>query len=729
MLSIPCEDRYGAVAMTPQKFKDETLRALVDTTAAIAHKQPTVMLFEDAHWADPTTLEVMDLLIHRVRNLPLLIVLTHRPEFSSRWSHYGHVAALTLTKLTRPQSSAMVSRLSGGKALPPDLLEQILGKTDGVPLFVEELTKSILETGDLKEAGDRWEYAGRAGSLAIPLTLRDSLMARLDRFAPVREVAQIGAVIGREFSYELIAAVAPHSGPALNQALAQLTQSGLAFQQGTPPDAVYTFKHALVRDAAYDSLLRRRRQELHREIARAIDERWPQTVATEPELLAYHYTESKQPAKAIPLWQQAGNLALKRMALAEAIAHLNKGLELVAGLPASAERDSKEVDLRVLLGMVWIPFKGWAAQEVWDSLHPALALAHSLRRSDALLLILRGLQSNVMNRGRVAESLSWVAQLMNAADTYRDPDLLTIGHTAAATAYFWLGDPIKVREHADRVLALYGEERHAYLVGILNNDPKTTSLVFSALSTWMLGYPEQAAQLREDCEAHARKLGHPFELGWVLTMGAQVFALLGEPDAWLKRVEEAARLARENSIPAVTEIMAPISSGMALIRKGQATEGRTLLEQGIAFGKGSGFRVQLPQFKTVLAEALAQVSDLAAALDVVDEAIAEVERPGWEERWYYPETLRIKGWLLSLKGDPAGAERAYMASLDWARQQQAKSWELRTATGCARLMREHGRLREACELLAPIYGWFTEGFGTKDLREAKVLLEELALSR
>ena len=235
MLSIQCEERYGAVAMTPQKFKDETLRALADTTEAIARRQPTVMLFEDIHWADPTTLEVIDLLIHRVRNIPLLVVLTYRPEFAPRWSHYGHVATLTLTKLTRPQTTAMVSRLAGGKVLPADLLDQILGKTDGVPLFVEELTRSILESGDLIESGDRWEYAGRAGSLAIPPTLRNSLMARLDRFAPVKEIAQIGAAIGREFSYEMIAAVAPHSGPALDQALAQLTQSGLAFQQGTAP--------------------------------------------------------------------------------------------------------------------------------------------------------------------------------------------------------------------------------------------------------------------------------------------------------------------------------------------------------------------------------------------------------------------------------------------------------------------------------------------------------------
>ena len=252
MLSVPCDDRYGTVTMTPQRFKDETLRALVDTVEAVAHQASTVMLFEDIHWVDPTTLETMDLLIHRLRNMPLLLVITHRPEFGPRWSHHSHVTALSLTKLTRPQSSALVSQLTQGKTLPADLLGQILAKTDGVPLFIEELTKSILESGAVKDSGGHWEYAGAVGALTVPLTLRDSLMARLDRFAPVKEIAQIGAVIGREFAYELLAAVAPHAQPERDRALAQLIESGLAFQRGTPPDAAYIFKHALVQDAAYD---------------------------------------------------------------------------------------------------------------------------------------------------------------------------------------------------------------------------------------------------------------------------------------------------------------------------------------------------------------------------------------------------------------------------------------------------------------------------------------------
>jgi class 3 adenylate cyclase len=314
ILSIPCEARYGALTITPQKHKDETLRTLADVIEAAAREHPSVMLFEDAHWADPTTLEVLDLLIDRVKAVPLLVVLTHRPDFQGRWSQHGHVGALNLSKLTRAQSAAMVSALAGGKALPAALVEQILTRTDGVPLFVEELTKSILESGELKEADDHYAYAGSARAVTIPATLRDSLMARLDRFMPVKEIAQIGAAIGREFSYELIAAVAPMPQVQLDDALVRLSESGLAFPRGTPPDAIYTFKHALVQDAAYDSLLKSRRQGLHAKIADAIEARFPNVKTTEPEVLAHHLTEAGLIEPAIPLWQAAGELASKRMA-------------------------------------------------------------------------------------------------------------------------------------------------------------------------------------------------------------------------------------------------------------------------------------------------------------------------------------------------------------------------------------------------------------------------------
>jgi hypothetical protein len=429
-----------------------------------------------------------------------------------------------------------------------------------------------------------------------------------------------------------------------------------------------------VQDTAYDSLLRARRQALHGKIARVIEERLPNTETTQPELLAHHYTAARQPEKAIPLWQKAGSLALKRLALAEAIAHLNKGLELVAALPASAKRDGTELDLRTLLGTAWLALKGWAAQELWDSLHPALGAAQSLRRGDALAPILWGLFAWVLCRGRVAESLRWAPQMLDAAETYGDPDLLILGHLAVLNAHFWLGEPVKVREHADRVLALYSEERHGHLLAILSQDVKTFSLVVSALSTWALGFPEESLRISDAKDAHARRHGHPFDLGWALTFGAHLFDYLREPDEWLKRVEEADRVGRENSLPFVTGCAVPISSGIALIRKGEIAEGMALLERGVAVWEQSGGELTSPYYKSALAEGRAQLGGLAGALDLIDEAIAQVERPGWEERWYYAEILRIKGWILSLNGDAAAAERAYIASLDWARKQQAKSW-------------------------------------------------------
>ncbi len=436
LLSIPYEQRYGAVSMTPQKHKDETLRTLVDLTEAAARKQPSLLLFEDAHWADPTTLEVMDLLIDRVKGFPLLMVLTHRPEFASRWSQHGHVTALNLSKLTRAQSAAMVARLTQGRALPAELLEQIIAKTDGVPLFVEELTKSILQSGELKDTGARFEYVGSARGITIPATLRDSLMARLDRFAPVKEIAQIGAAIGREFSYELIAAVAPMNPAALDSALAQLADSGLAFRRGTPPEATYTFKHALVQDAAYDSLLKSRRQELHGKIARVIEERFPHINDNEPEALAQHLSAASEVERAIPLWKKAGELALRRTALSEAISHLSRGLELVAALDQSRERDASQLGLLTLLGGAWLALKAWPAPEVWTSFSRAVPLAKMLTRNDALVPIYWGLQTNVLCQGRVAESLDWAKEALATAKAIGDPDLLVTGQALMVNAYF-----------------------------------------------------------------------------------------------------------------------------------------------------------------------------------------------------------------------------------------------------------------------------------------------------
>ena len=727
ILSVPCEQRYVAMPMTPQKHKDETLRTLVDISEAAARRQPSVMLFEDAHWADPTTLEVLDLLIDRLKTIPLLIVLTHRPEFQSRWTQYGHVGALNLSKLTRTQSVAIIATLAGGKAMPAALIEQMLTRTDGVPLFVEELTKSILELGELQEAGDHYDYGGSARAVTIPATLRDSLMARLDRFMPVKEIAQIGAVIGREFSYELIAEVAPLSESQLNDALTGLSESGLASRRGTPPGAIYTFKHALVQDAAYDSLLKSRRQDLHAQIARAIEQRFPNIKTTEPEVLAHHLTEAGLTEAAIPLWQTAGELASNRMALTEAISHLSQGLELVSALPWSSQRDASELGLRSRLGPASLALKGWAAPEVWTSLHPAFALARSLERHDALLPILSGLTSNVQTQGRIAEALRWAEQMLEIAEATGDADLLIVGHARACACNCYAGKFIKSVEHADKVLDLYNDDRHFHLADILNQDPKTSVGIFGSISTWILGYPDRALRLNDEKDVHARRRGRPFDLGFALTMGAHEFDRRSEFEDLLKRADECERLGRENSLPMLWAMFAPFSYGQALILKGDPASGISPLKSAIAVWEATGGKSRGPSMNAFLAEGMALTGDLDNALQLIGDVIAQIERPGWEERLHYAEILRLKGWILTLKGDdPEGAERNFLLSLAWARRQQAKSWELRTSTSLARLWQSQGNRAKARDLLGPIYNWFAEGFDAPDLKDAKALLDDLA---
>jgi predicted ATPase len=725
MLSLPAEQRYGTARMTPQRFKEETLRALVELVEAAARKQPCLLLFEDAHWADPTSLEVLDLLVERTPSIPLLLVLAHRPEFRNRWAGHRHVTALTLSKLTRAQSVTMVNRIAKDKALPGNLLEQIVGKTDGIPLFVEELTKAILESKQIEEKEDQYEYMGHMRSIAIPVTLRDSLMARLDRNRAIREVAQMGSVIGREFNYELMEAIARKPRADLDQALAGLTDSGLASRRGTPPEATYVFKHALIQDAAYDSLLKGRRQELHAMIAKAIEEKLPQVKDTKPEVLARHLTEAGQFEAALPHWQKAGELTIGRLAFAEAISHLRKGLELIAKLPPNRQRNVYELELRSLLGTATLPVKGWAAQEVTRILEPALALALSLGRNEALLSIINGLFWGVASPGRAAESIKWAREMLRVAETTADSDLLITAHMLTSATYYWTGEYSPCLRHRDQVERLYDPVKHHHLIAVLNHDPRTLVRCYAATVTWILGYPDRAARLCDETNAEGRVRGHPFNLGFALTEGSEVYLLRREPQTFRSLADECEAIGRDNSLPLMRGFMAQTYAGMADIASGRFAEGVRAIHSGIAFWEGADGHLAIPWYKTMLAVGMASAGEVDAALTIVGEAIDQIERPGWEERLYYPEVLRVKGWMLEMKGDAPGAEAGYRASLAWAAKQQAKSWELRTATSLARLLHRQGKSSEARGLLAPVYDWFTEGFDTGDLEDARLLLEEL----
>jgi class 3 adenylate cyclase/predicted ATPase len=728
MLSIPTDERYGALPMTPQKFKEETLRTLVDITAAISRKQQSVMLFEDAHWADPTSLEVLELLIDRVKTIPLLIVLTHRPEFQSRWSQHGHVTALNLSKLTRAQSSAIVDRLTNGKELPAGLLDQILSKTDGVPLYVEELTKSILESGELKDQGKRYDYVGSIQSVNIPATLRDSLMARLDRSVAVKEIAQIGAAIGREFSHQIIDIVASLKPSALDHALGQLVESGLAFRRGMPPDAFYVFKHALIQDAAYESLLKTRRQSLHGSIAAAIDQCFPDTRKTEPEVLAHHLTQAGDNTNAIPCWRRAGELALERLALPESIAHLQRALNLLKTLPENEARNTNEVAIRGLLGAAFIASRGWAVPEVSETLSPALELINNISRPELIPPIFWGMCLSRLTQGRTQEAMNVVHQTLAEGQKTKNPFLVMTGHAAAVVCSFWSGEYLESLRHGEIIDETYDPQHHGEFVNLLNHDPRSLSLAYGADVLWMLGYPERALQKFNALEVHARMLNHPFDLGFALYLAGYIFDFRHEPRALLKLVQEITALGEEHRLPFLTYLVAPISEAIRLLRNGQIAEAIVALREIIAYWSSLGGEIGAPYFKALLAEAHAIDGNFSAAMDLLHQSLERINRAGWNERSHLPEVLRLKGWVYSLQGDYVAAQRDFNGSIDFARCKQAKSWELRTSTSLARLWQSQGKYKEALSLLKPVYDWFTEGFDTKDLIEAKSLLDELKMS-
>jgi class 3 adenylate cyclase/predicted ATPase len=724
MLSIPCDDRYGAISMTPQKQKDETLRSLVDLTETAARKQPSVMLFEDAHWADPTTLEVLDLLVDRVKGFPLLIVLTHRPEFQSRWGAHGHVTGFNLSKLTRAQSSAMVSRLAGGKALPAALLEQILAKTDGVPLFVEELTKAILESGELQDAGDRYEYTGAARTITIPATLRDSLMARLDRSPSAKELAQIGAAIGREFSYELIAAVTPTTKGELDQALQQLTESGLAFRRGTPPEATYTFKHALVQDVAYDSLLKSRRQELHAAVAQIIEERFPDVRETDPELLAHHCARANRVQDAITYRLRAGEKARTRSAYSEAQAQFNEGLQLLQILPSSELTTRAEIDLLTALGPVLMATEGQGSNSVKILYERARELCASIGEEKQMFGVTFNFWTTKFLCGELPLGRALSAELLTSAAALNDPGLMVQAqHTSWATNT-WSGNlrtALRASEEGRRLYDPVRDTHHKFLYG--GHDPLCCANAFRAYAMWLLGYQDSAALARDETYREMLQLGHPFTLALIGTIAMQIYYLEGDIERFADASRSVLEISERNGFP-VTLAWAKVCSGWTLSHHGNA-EGLGLMDAAIGDIRKLNLLTQLPFYLGLQANALWTCNSRSAALACIDQALARASSN--DEHCFEPELYRMKGEMLLDVDNPQwdAAQNCFLNAIRVSRQSEARSLELRTSTSLARLWQTQGKRNAAHDLLAPIYAWFTEGLDTKDLTEAKALLEEL----
>ena len=720
LLGIPTTGRYPMTVLTPQRQKELTLEALLEQLVALAAEQPVLVVHEDVHWIDPTTQELLSLAIERTQRLPVLTIITFRPEFTPPWVGQPHVSKLVLNRLGRREGAAMVDRVVGEKALPGEVAAQIVAKTDGVPLFVEELTKAVLESGLLADAGDRYELSGPLRPLAIPATLHDSLLARLDHVAPAKEVAQIGAAIGREFSHALLAAVADRPEPELHAALDQLVHSELIFRRGAPPEATYSFKHVLVQDAAYGILLKSRRQQLHARIAEVLEERFRET--TEPELLAEHCSRAGLAEKAADHLWKAGRRALAGCAAVEAVVHLTKALGLLESLSHGPERERRELEITKVLGWALIATQGSSAPETWNTFVRARELCRENGETAPFLLF--GQFSCHLVRGELDLARGTAGELLRTARQQEDPTPLLLGHRAVGTISLFLGCFSLARQHLERVIALYDAGRHHSLASLYVFDPWVVAVSYMAIAEFALGYPTRAATRAVDVLEGARKLPHPFSLAHALHFACLLYQLSRDHPAVQESVGALIPLCGTAGFR-IYAAGAAVLHGWAQVELGQTREGIAQVCRGLADWRSTGAQLLLPYWLALSAEAHGKCGRADQALGMLAEAVALTKQSG--ERWFEPELHRRRGeLLLTLRGaQQPEAEACFRRAFEVARAQKAKLWELRAATSLARLWRDQGKQAEAHDLLAPVYGWFTEGFDTADLKDAKALLDEL----
>jgi class 3 adenylate cyclase/predicted ATPase len=708
LLSLPAAERHPLPNLSSQRKKERTLEALIRQLEGLARSQPVVMVFEDAHWIDPTSRELLDLAIERVRSLPVLLIVTFRPEFQPPWTGQPQVTMLALNRLDRRDRTALIEQIAGGKALPDEVVAQIVDRTDGVPLFVEELTKSVLESG--------------VTPLGIPTTLHDSLMARLDRLASVRLVAQIGAAIGREFSYTLLCTVSRLSEDELQTSLARLVASELVFQRGTPPEAVYSFKHALVQNAAHGSLLRGTRQQLHAQIAEALADQSPELMDSQPELFAQHYAEAGLIEKAAAYWGKAGHRSAARSAIAEAAAQFQKALDQLALLPDDAERQRKELEFRSALGAALRFVKGQAAPETGQAYDRARELWEQLGYPVEYIHIPYGQSRYHVYRGEMDLALRLDEDLLRVSRHRNDSRGLVLSHQSCGTGYLLRGRFALARSHLEAALSLYDANSHHSLGPQTGSYPQVVAEAYLGIVFLCLGFPDQALAQTSAAIAEARRLAHPPTLVSSLMAGAILLSLVGDNGALNERADELAAVATEQSYP-WWRAMGTIYRGWVKAKNGDVAEGISLLRSGSTNYRATGAELFVPYHFALLARACDIAGQIEQAVTALDDALQIVERT--RERWFEAELNRHKGQLLLRQGHTETAEELYRKALSIAEEQGAKLWELRAAVSLARLRRDQGRSAEARDLLAPVYGRFTEGFDTPDLKEAKALLDEL----
>jgi TOMM system kinase/cyclase fusion protein len=735
LLSLPLPADYAPLSISPEQQKQQTMHVLLTTLLRIAAQQPVLFVMEDLHWVDPTTLEFLTLLVDQGPTARILALLTFRPDFSPPWAGRSHPIQVTLPRLPRRQATEMMDRVAHGKALPPEVVAQVVAKTDGVPLFVEELTKMVLESGLLQEQEDRYALTGPLPPLAIPSTLHDSLMARLDRLATVKSLAQLGATLGREFSYALLQAVSPWDEVTLRRGLSQLVQAEFLYQQGLPPQATYVFKHALIQEAAYQSLLKSTRQQYHQRVAQVLEAQFPDTAEPQPELLAHHYAEAGLLAQALPYWQQAGQRALQRSAHMEAVHHLTRGLEVLTALPDTAERIQHELVLQTTLGSALMALKGQAAPEVGQAYARARELCRQVgeglrpaptqsRQTPQLFPILFGLWRFYLVRAEYQTARELAEQCFSLAQRVDDPALLLQAHFVLGSSLLMHGEVISARAHLEQGIALYHPQEHRTLAFRAGIDLAAWCLSYAAMALWSLGYPDQALRRSHEALRLAQEMSHPPSLAAVLFYVAFIHCYRREAPATQERAEAAMALASAQGLPQWLTV-GRLLRGWALAMQGQAEEGVAQMRPALAAWRAMGSGLAVSHYLVLLAETYGRAGQAEEGLRLLAEALVHVDTTG--DVYWAVEVYGFKGELLLHQTipDEAQAEICLHQALDIARRQQTKSWELRAATSLARLWQQQGKRTEARALLAPIYGWFTEGFDTADLQEARVLLDAL----
>jgi class 3 adenylate cyclase/predicted ATPase len=726
MLSLPNDGRYPALELPPQQRRQRTLEALVSQLQALTRRNPVLMIFEDAHWSDPTSLEVLGRAVDVIATLPVLLIVTFRPEFEARWIGRPHVATLTLNRLTQRDVMAMIDRVVGSKPLPPSIRQDIIERTDGIPLFVEEMTKAVLEAGSEGEAR-RIAAAVPSPALAVPASLHASLMARLDRLGAAKEVAQIGAAIGREFSHALLAAVVGKPAAELGSALDRLIAAGLLFRQGFAPHESYLFKHALVQEAAYGTLLREPRRALHARIARALKEQFQQVAEMQPEILAHHLTQAGMSAEAVDFWTRAGVLARGRSAFAEAAAHLRRGLQLLLTLPESDARAAQELPIQIALGLIHMATRGVASVEAAEAYARARDICEQINDTDHLMGVLIGLRHLHQVQGKGLAARGYGAQCLDVAKRKGDRIFSVQANANLAHTLCGMGSFADARSHLVEALAGYDPNDCLSHRAISGLDPQSFCLGIAGWNEWFLGYPDRALQAGRQAVAVARSQGYPQSVDQALQAVAHTHLLRREPEAALNYIDLALAMSREHGF-SMRIATARLMRGWMLLSRTDDRSALTELSEGLAEFRATGARAWQTNFLALLAIGCLRDGKYAEGLSTIAEAQSLARAQ--DEYWWEPELHRLEGDLLLTSAGLAQdrVEQCYKNALESARRREAKSWELRAAMSMARLWRDQGKRDEARELLAPIYGWFTEGFDTLDLKRAKALLDELAVA-